>query len=323
MRAILTGCSEIYDRGSRSVQTTFRTAVRIRAVPAPRAALLALLAVLAPAAAAGGAGGEEIATGDLAWARRAEGHHGARADPAPVEEVIASYRRALELDPENLEARWKLLRALFFLGEHAVPDADRKLEIFTEGRDLAEEGIDLLASRVGGRDALDRLEPAGVAERLGGEPQAAAIYFWGGAHWGLWGRTRGKLAAARQGVAKRIRNYAETVNALDDDYELGSGHRLLGRLHAEAPWIPFITGWIDRDTAVAELERAVALGGTDALGELYLIEALLEFRPARRQEAIDRLRLLAERQPDPELLVEETQALAEARALLARVAPPR
>ncbi len=292
---------------------------RIRPVPVPRTTAVALFAALALAASARAAAPEEIAAGDRAWERRADGHRGTLADRAPVGRAIAAYRRALELEPQNLEARFKLLRALFFLGEYAVWDADEKLEIFTEGRALAEAGIDLLAARAGGRAALDALEPAAVADKLRGEPHAAATFFWAGAHWGLWGRTRGKLAAARQGVAKKIRDYAEIVNALDDGYDRGSGHRLLGRLHAEAPRIPFITGWVDRDTAVAELERAVALGGTDALGELYLVEALLEFRPARRQEAIERLRRLADRDPDPEFLVEELQALADARRLLERL----
>ncbi len=286
--------------------------------PARIPALL-LLAGLLPAVAVRADAPAAIAIGDDAWSRRAEGRRGPWADPGPVGEAIAAYRRALELDPDNREARWKLLRAFFYLGEHAVEDPDRKLEIFTEGRDLAEEGLDRLAARAGGRAALEDLEPAEVAERLRDEPRAADLYFWAGAHWGLWGRHRGKLAAARQGVAKKIREYAETVNALDDGFERGSGHRLLGRLHAEAPRIPFITGWVDRDTAIAELERAVALGGTDPLGELYLIEALLEFRPARRQEAVERLRRLVERDPDPESLVEDLKALADARALLARV----
>ncbi len=283
------------------------------------AAALVLVAALAPVASVHADAVEAIGAGDLAWARRAEGHRGALAEPGPIGEAIAAYRRALEHDPENREARWKLLRALFFLGEHAVSDPERKLEIFTEGRALAEAGIDRLAARVGGRAALDRLEPSEVAEKLRGEPAAADFHFWAGAHWGLWGRHRGKLAAARQGVAKKIRHYAEIVNALNDGYQRGSGHRLLGRLHAEAPRIPFVTGWVDRDTAVAELERAVALDVTDPLGELYLIEALLEFRSERRQEAIDRLRRLAAREPGRETRVEDSQALADARALLARV----
>ena len=32
-----------------------------------------------------------------------------------------------------------------------------------------------------------------------------------------------------------------------------AGHRVLGRLHTLAPKVPFFTGWVDRDKAVAEL----------------------------------------------------------------------
>ena len=42
--------------------------------------------------------------------------------------------------------------------------------------------------------------------------------------------------------------------------------------------IPFVTGWVDRDTAVAELERAHELAPDDLLTRVYLAEALLDLR---------------------------------------------
>ncbi len=147
--------------------------------------------------------------------------------------------------------------------------------------------------------------------------QAAEVLFWSAVHTGLWGRTRGKLASAREGVAGRIRDYAGASVALDPTIENGGGHRVLGRLHTEAPKIPFITGWIDRDQAIQQLETCLAISPYDLTTRLYLGEALLKFAPRRKAEGLSLLRELVETTPDPEWLSEELKAIADARALLA------
>lgn len=90
---------------------------------------------------------------------------------------------------------------------------------------------------------------------------------------------------------------------------------MLGRLHAEAPKIPFITGWIDRAVAISELETARALSD-DSLTLLYYVEALLAYDPSRRQEAMELLRRVAAREGEPYDFVEDKRAVADARALL-------
>ncbi len=259
---------------------------------------------------------ELVAKGDLAWERRAEGHEGALASAAPIEAAVAAYEQALEVDSGNLEARWKLMRALFFLGEHVVTDRERQLEIFERGRDLGSDGLD----RLGGSKELLALEPTELRARLGDSRTAAAeIFFWSAVHWGLWGRTRGKFASAREGVAGKISDRALASIALDPTIENGGGHRVLGRLHTEAPKIPFITGWIDRETAVRELEACLEVAPDDLTTRLYLGEALIEFDPARRAEGVTILRDIVERKPQPGWLVEELSAIEDARRLLDRV----
>jgi hypothetical protein len=188
---------------------------------------------------------------------------------------------------------------------------------------VAEAGIDRLARRLPGdagtsRARLDRLSPAATARALAGVPQAKSIYLWGAVDWGLWGDAFGKLAAARQGVGDRLRHYGEVVIAIDERFENAGGHRLIGRLNDLAPKVPFVTGWVDRDKSISELERAVALGPGDPTNDLYLAEAILDHRPAARPQAMAILRSLAARQPSAERVVEEAKVLEEARALLAR-----
>jgi tetratricopeptide (TPR) repeat protein len=254
---------------------------------------------------------DPVAPGDAAWGRRAQGQQ--------INEAIAAYEQALRADPANLDAAWKLLRALHFKGEYVARTAEEKQKVFARGRDVAEAALDRVAQRAGGRTKLDALSPQAAAKALAGIPQARPIHLWAAVHWGLWGDSFGRLAAARQGVGDRVRRSAEILLALDERYEDAAGHRVLGRLHTIAPKVPMFTGWVDRDKAVAELRRAVALGPDNLLNHLYLAEALLEHHPDKKGEAREILRRLTARRPAADRLVEDERALADARALLARL----
>jgi len=179
---------------------------------------------------------DPIAAGDAAWARRADGHQGARAIPGPVDEAIAAYERAVKEQPERLEGTWKLLRALHFKGDFTTNSNDARQKAFARGKEVAEAGIDRLAKRTAGsRQKLDAMSPAQAAKAVAGVPEAKPLYLWAAVHWGLWGDVFGRLAAARQGVGDRVKTYSETLIALDERYEDAGGHRIdqrLSRAHA-------------------------------------------------------------------------------------------
>lgn len=281
----------------------------------PRTAIACLLVTALAATPAAGRD-DPVAAGDAAWQRRADAAGGA--DREQIEQSIAAYERALAADPADLEARWKLMRALFFLGEHVLDDRDERLGVFERGRELGDEGVDQIAAAAGlDREALIELDAPALRAAVAEPVVGAEILFWSAVHWGLWGRTRGKLAAAREGAAGRVRDLATASIHLAPEIQNGGGHRILGRLHTEAPSIPFVTGWIDRDTAVRELERAHQLAPDDLTTRLYLAEALVEFDRDRRQEGIAMLESVVAADPDPEWRVEELAAIADARRLLA------
>lgn len=259
-----------------------------------------------------------MAAGDAAWARRAEGHQGGHAAAGPIDEAIAAYEKATKEQPARLEAWWKLQRALHFKGEYVARTREDKQAVFARGRDVSEKAIDLLAQRVGGRAKLDALSPQQAAKALAGVEEATPVFLYAAIHWGLWGDAFGKMAAARQGVGEKIRRDGEVAIALDERYESAGGHRLLGRLHTLAPKIPFITGWVDRDKAVTELRRAMALAPDDPYNQLFLAEALLDYQPDKSAEARTLLRKLVARTPSPARPVEEAKAIADAKALLAK-----
>jgi len=260
-----------------------------------------------------------IAAGDQAWARRAQGAPAGdpgHAAPGPVREAIGEYRKAIEAAPDNLEARWKLLRSLYFEGEFVARGSEARQKAFDQGRKAAEAALDQLATHAGGRKAIEDLDPAERAKRLSGVPEAARLYSLAAAHWGLWGDAFGRFAAARQGVAGTVRDYALTAIALDETVDGAAPHRILGRLHTLAPHIPFLTGWIDRDKAVSELRRAVELAPEEPLNHVYLADALLQFQPEHRAEALAELKALLDRPPNPANVIEEESARQQARELL-------
>jgi len=283
-----------------------------------RASLLGVAVLLPVLASPLAAQTDFVAAGDAAWARRAEGHQGDRAQPGPINDAIAAFERAVQEQPDRLEGAWKLLRALHFKGDFATSTKEGKQAAFAHGKEVAEAALDRLARRVGGRQKLDAMSPAQTAQACAGIPEAKPLFLWAAVHWGLWGDVFGRLAAARQGVGDRVRRYAEILIALDERYGDAAGHRVLGRLHTLAPKVPFFTGWVDRDKAVAELRRAVALGPDNFDNHLFLAEALFEHQPEKAAEAREILRNLLARQPTPEWVVDQERSLANARALLAK-----
>lgn len=224
----------------------------------------------------------DLERGLAAFARRGEGAAAGRADPRPIGEAVAAFEAAVAADPRHLAAYAGLLEALWFQGEYATVGDEAKRQVFDRGRKVGDQALAELGRRVG--EDLGKLDPAAAAVALRGLPEAVPIHFWSAVNWGLWGEAFGKMAAARQGVAGRIRDLCAVVIALDPGFEQGGGHRVLGRLHARAPRIPFITGWISRDTAISELRRAVELGPASSFNHLYLAEALLEGDARQRAE---------------------------------------
>jgi tetratricopeptide (TPR) repeat protein len=272
------------------------------------AAVLPLfLAAADPAAAAA-----LVAEGDALYARRAEGARGAQALPGPTDQAVAAYRRAVAADPDSVPARCRLIRGLFFRASFCGGTAEARKPLLEEAKAAGDEGLRRIDARIGTVTGPARLE---ALRRV---PDAAAMHFWTAVAWGEWALARGKFAAARQGAAGRLRDLGQAVVDLDPAMEQGGGYRLLGRLHDQSPRIPFVTGWVSRDKALAFLRQALALGPENTVNQVFLAEAILEHDRAHRDEARDLLTRCANAKPRPEFLVEDAFYVERARLLLAQ-----
>jgi hypothetical protein len=255
--------------------------------------LLLLLGVAADARAETVA--EALARGDAAWARRADGFASTgRPDEAAAAAALAAYEDAVGLDPSSLDARFRLLDALWFSGHFLTPQRAQQKRTFNRMASLAEETV----------------------ARADGGPRLGEAHFWAAISWGLWAMSHGNAASGFKGVAGRIRDHAEALVAIDESFADAGGLRLLGRLHAATPRVPMFTGWIDRERGIEHLRRANAISARDPRNPLFLAEALLAV-PGGREEALGLLRDVAARVPDPARVVEEQETIDEARRVLA------
>jgi hypothetical protein len=263
---------------------------------------------------------DDLAAGDTAWARRAEGEREGRPRPGPVLDPVRFYESALAVSPGSLEARWKLLRALHFVGDFSVQEEKERRAIFDRAREVSEEGLDLLARQVGAGVRIDEMQAREIESRLAisdvRPTDVARLYFWSAINWGSWSRNVGLLQAVRQGVANRLHRYTGIAIALEPDYEEGGPLRLLGRLHAELPRVPFVSGWVDRSQALPLIERAYALAPAHPGNRLLLALTLLDLAPERRAEAVDLLEQVEKLTPRAAMRIEDLAIRREARERL-------
>jgi tetratricopeptide (TPR) repeat protein len=284
-------------------------------LPVAGGALVALLAA-PPAPAqdvAEGTLAEALAAGDAHFARRAEGAHGGTAMPFHADSAIADYRRAVALDPQSLDARLRLLRAYFFRGGFCGEmDPGEKQKLFDEAKDVAEETVKRLDAELGREKGRVDLAAARSS------PSAAEAYAWAAISWGQWAVFH-KVNAAFSGAPGRIRDLAEAVVAIDPRTAQGAGYLILGRLNAEAPRIPFVTGWVSRQNGIEYLRKGLTLVPENPAFSCFLADALLRLDPSRREEAVSLLAHAAAVVPRPEYAVEDAHYSEMAKARLAAV----
>jgi tetratricopeptide (TPR) repeat protein len=291
--------------------------VKARVGIARAALVLALLAAPGARASSG-----ELARGDASWARRADGQVDARARPEPIDAAISAYEAALLASPQQLEAHWKLQRALWFRADFASADPREERALYERAIAASDRALASVAARVGSRRALERVEPGELRVLLpaADHSDVAHLYFWSAINLGAWSRLAGLIQAVRAGVASRVHDAALRSIELDPGVEQGGAIRLLSRLHSELPRVPLLSGWVDHARAVPLAERALEEYPGHP-GNSYLLGlALLDHAPERRAEALERIARTAAIEPRGDHVVEDTAIRIAARELLEREA---
>lgn len=252
--------------------------------------------------------------GDLAYLHRSDGRNGDVASSGEIDKALKSYQIALSRDQEDADSRWKYLRATYFKAEYTGLSDRKKAALYERAMPVSDEAITLeklKAGRIAHKRPVE-IEPEQIGKALKGDGTAGEVFFWSGVMWGQWALAHGKLAAAREGAAEKIRDDARIAIGIDPDLEEGGGYRVLGRLNTESPRIPFLTGWISRESAVENLRKAVAIAPGNFVNQFYLAEALYRFT-TQRDEAVANLRRLLADTPHPDHLIEDLRIQSLAR----------
>src|SRR5205085_5578927 len=257
-------------------------------MPRPMRKLIRFVVLFVAATAAA-----QIPDGDQHWALRAEGHQGGRAQAAQVDAAIAGYRKAIAQNPNDLEARWKLLRAIRFKGAYVAATSEAKKPIYDEGKKAGAEALALARGKSG----------SDVAE----------IYLWDAVNWGEWALAYGKMAAVREGAADRIKREATLAMQMDPKLEGGAPARVLGRLHDQTPRVPFITGWASDKEAVRFLNESLKIEPANKITKVFLAEAMVDADSGKKPQAIAMLRDVVKAPNDPNYEVEWAAATDDAR----------
>ena len=260
----------------------------------------------------------QVAEGDQHYAARAEGHVGGRAKPAHVDAAIAAYQRAVAANPKDLEARWKLLRAYRFKGAYVAATNDDKKKVYAEAKKAGEGALALLdnALKVKGVTSVVKATEKQVADAARTIPGAGETFLWDAINWGEWALAYGKMAAAREGAADRIRREATIAMLVDPKLEGGAPQRVLGRLHDQTPRIPFLTGWASEKEAVRFLNESLKVDPSNKITKVFLAEAMVSNDGNTKPQAMQMLKECLTAPNPPEYEVEQAAATEDARALL-------
>jgi len=258
----------------------------------------------------------QLSDGDQRWNARAEGHVGGRAKAAPIDAAIAAYQKAVTQDPNNLEARWKLLRAMRFKGAYAASTNDEKKNIYASAKTAGEAAIAIVTRALAAKGVKSNGSEKQVADAIRPMAGAGEVFFWDSVNWGEWALAYGKMAAVREGAADRIRREATIAMLVDPKMDGGGPQRVLGRLHDETPHVPFLTGWASSKEAVRFLRESNKIDPANKITRVFLADALVSNDSKNGPEAIRILREVINSPNDPNYEVESAQAQEDAKALL-------
>jgi tetratricopeptide (TPR) repeat protein len=262
-------------------------------------AALALVAAMPIAA--------QVAEGDAHWNARAEGQQNGHAKAAQVDAAIAAYQKAVAANPNDLEAHWKLLRAIRFKGAYVASTNDEKKALYGVAKNAGAAALAHVPSKGNEKQIAD------AARSIAG---AGQLYLWDSVNWGEWALAYGKLAAVKEGAADRIRRESTIAMLIDPTMEGGAPARVLGRLHDETPHVPFITGWASDKEAVKFLNESLKIDPANKITKVFLAEAMVDQDSDNKPAAIRMLRDVVSAPNDPQYVVEWEAAVNDARTLL-------
>jgi Tfp pilus assembly protein PilF len=223
----------------------------------------------------------EAATEAAEYVSQADQLYAQRADLMRLRRAIVLLRQAVNVDPDNYDASWRLAKFNYYLGTH-TDNQDERHKAFRDGIEAGKTAVAL----------------------QGGKPDG---HFWLGANFGAVAQTSPLAGLAN---VDDVRNEMDTVLRLDEGYQDGSAYMVLGLVYLDEPRM--VGG--DPQKAVALMEKGLPFGEANAFLHLHLAEAYL--KTGRTADARRQLNAIISMTPDQDYLPEYKEAVVEARKLL-------
>lgn len=207
-------------------------------VSGPWLVILAALLVLAPLSSRAADGPSAV----RAKIDRADSMGPVRDDPKNILAAIELYEGALIAEPKNIEAHWKLSRALWWQGTHAKPEEKRI--IFEKAIYYAEQCIIL-------------------------DPENTACHYWLGVNYAVYGEAMGVLKSLA--LVEPIKVEMNFVLEKEPGHSKAGAYVVLGRMDYKIPW--FAGG--SKKRSVELLKKALEISPDNVMARLFLAETYL------------------------------------------------
>ncbi|HPW94439.1 MAG TPA: hypothetical protein PLT31_04535 [Fibrobacteraceae bacterium] len=186
-----------------------------------------------------GVANEDLRIGDSCYSLRAEKANGDKADTNNVKKMIQAYERAFAAADTLIQekAAEGLLKSYYFMLRFASPEKDKRKDVLNE--------VTLLSEKIHSLYPNNR--------------NITKIYI---VILSMWGAETNPLIAVKQGVAKKVRDLADSIQ----DYQI------LGRSHQILPYIPIILSWPDKKLAEKYLKMSLEQDSKDPYNYFFLSE---------------------------------------------------
>lgn len=223
------------------------------------------------------------------YKKRYEGAVDLRAKNEPINRAIGLFEDVLKEDPKNEEAAVFLLKSIFHKGTFVCDNDKDRTNTYRKGKDLGE----------------------GFLVQF---PNSSQIRFWYAVNLGKWAENKGIMAAAREGVIGKMKEQCEFIISTDKTYEGCGAMRALGECHLQAPYIPFVLTWPDKEEALKILEESVENSPEFPGNNVSYAKVLRKM--GYKEKAFQILKRTITFQPRPDYLLEDKKEIKEAEELL-------
>jgi tetratricopeptide (TPR) repeat protein len=208
----------------------------------------------------------------LSLIQQADAHYVLREQPSELTKAIESYQQALEAEPQNYEASWKLAKAYWYQGNYSAPK---------EKQPFFEKGIEA------GKKAVEN------------GPDFCEGHFWLGINLALYAESSGVFKAL--GLVDDVKKEVQRAMEIDENCECGGPQRVLGKLYAK---LPFFKGG-SKTKAADFLNKSLELCPKDTQSRIFLAEIYTD--QGKTGPATQLLLQVLKQEPDPDWIPETKQ----------------